>query len=43
MMQRIPNRADFVVVWVAAGAGLLLPWATAAGVKVYLQEVGKPT
>jgi hypothetical protein len=43
MMQRIPNRADFVIVWVAAGAGLLLPWATAGGVKVYLQELGKPT
>ena len=43
MVERIPNRADSVIVWTTAGAGLLLPWATAAGVKVYLYELGKPT
>ncbi len=42
-MKRIPNRADSLIVWVIAGAGVLLPWATAAGVKVYLQELGRPT
>lgn len=42
-MQRIPSRIDRAIVWLTAGAGLLLPWATAAGVKIYLQGQGKPT
>lgn len=42
-MERIPGRADRVIVWLAAGTGLLQPWATAAGVKLYLEMQGKPT
>lgn len=42
-MERIPSRADRVIVWAVAGAGLLLPWATAAGVKLYVQALGQPT
>jgi hypothetical protein len=42
-MERMPSRIDRAIVWLAAGTGLLLPWATAAGVKLYLEAQGKPT
>jgi hypothetical protein len=42
-MQRMTSRADRALVWLTAGTGVLLPWATAAGVKLHLQAQGKPT
>ncbi len=42
-LKRIPRRVDRVVVGTIVGTGLLLPWAVAIGVKLYLQAQGRPT
>ncbi len=41
--QKGPSPIDRAIPWLVAGTGLLLPWATAAGVKLYLQGRGMPT
>ncbi len=42
-LRRVPNRVDRVIIVAVAAVGVLLPWAVALGVKVYLQALGKPT
>lgn len=39
----MPSRVDRAIVVMAIGTGLLLPWVVGVGVKLYLQELGKPT
>ena len=42
-LNRIPRRVDRVIVVMVVITGLLLPWAVAVGVKLYLQGLGRPT
>lgn len=42
-LKGMPSRVDRVIVLVLVITGLLLPWAVAIGVKLYLQAVGTPT
>jgi hypothetical protein len=42
-LKRIPSRVDRVIVVAVVSTGLLLPWAVAMGVKLYLQARGRPT
>lgn len=37
------SRLDRTLIWATVAVGLLLPWATGVGVKLYLQAQGKPT
>ncbi len=42
-LKRIPRPVDRVIVVMLVVTGLLLPWAVAIGVKLYLQAQGRPT
>ncbi len=42
-LKRIPRRVDRVIVVTMVGTGLLLPWAVALAIKLYLDSLGRPT
>ncbi len=42
-LKSIPRRVDRIIVVTMVSTGLLLPWAVALGVKLYLDAQGKPT